>query len=91
MYCLNAAVVVKYATLTGLRPTEACESVRLLNPNQNSDQGYYNPETQTLEHFRFPRYFCVGQKRRIFPTSRRNNFLGLRFWAVKPSPPLIQP
>jgi hypothetical protein len=71
------AAVIRFAVLTGLRPSEACESVRLLNSGQVTDHkntrrnisthveikipedtsNYYNPEQQTLEHFRFPDIF----------------------------------
>jgi intergrase/recombinase len=48
------ADIIRHAVLTGLRPSETCESVKLLNSPTNK---YYNPEQQTLEHFRFPEIF----------------------------------
>jgi Archaeal phage integrase len=54
------AVVVRHALLTGLRPAEACESVRLLNGHQMTN--YYNPERQCLEHFRFPQFQRTTKK-----------------------------
>ncbi len=49
--------VIRFACLTGLRPYEACASVRLLNcpPVDKSvtDNRYHNQEQQTIEHFRF--------------------------------------
>jgi hypothetical protein len=48
--------VVKFACLTGLRPTEAVESVKLIN-DKDKFKEYYKPERQALEHFRFPDVF----------------------------------
>ena len=56
------ATVIRYAVLTGLRPSEVCESVRLLtNPTTRLD--YYNEERQILEHFRFPEVFLRRTKK----------------------------
>jgi hypothetical protein len=54
--------VVRHAVLTGLRPTEAIESVKLLNSADYSAQ-YYNQERQALEHFRFPELFIRATKK----------------------------
>ena len=56
------ADVIRFAVLTGLRPTEACESVRLLNSVDYSRR-YYNPDRQCLEHFRFPQIFLRQTKK----------------------------
>jgi len=53
--------VVKFACLTGLRPIEACESVRLLNGAVDAPK-YYNPSQRCLEHFRFPDIFIRRTK-----------------------------
>jgi hypothetical protein len=51
------AAVVRHAVLTGLRPAEAVESVRLLLMLPKIfREHYYNPELQCLEHFRFPQF-----------------------------------
>jgi intergrase/recombinase len=59
--------VVKYAVLTGLRPSEAVESVKLLNrkPVIESFTGpqYYDPEQQTLRHYLFPSIFLRPTKK----------------------------
>jgi intergrase/recombinase len=62
--------VVKYALLTGLRPSEAIESVKLLNRLQVSDcslnntgNNYYDPEQQTLRHYLFPDTFLRATKK----------------------------
>ena len=47
---------------TGLRPSEAVESVRLIN-QLLPEQKYYNPERQCLEHFRFPEIFLRCTKK----------------------------
>ena len=61
-----------YGRFIGLRPSEVCESVRLLNSFQpmcsskDQDTGrttYYNWERQTLEHFRFPEIFLRKTKK----------------------------
>jgi hypothetical protein len=62
------ALVIKHAVLTGLRSAEAVESVRLLNDissirSGRQQQMYYNPERQTLEHFRFPDMFLRQTKK----------------------------
>ena len=66
MRLLPATMVatIRLAVLTGLRPTEACESVRLLNTLSSSDlRVYYNPEQQCLDHFRFPDIFLRQTKK----------------------------
>jgi intergrase/recombinase len=61
--------IVKFGVLVGLRPSEVVESVRLLNNNNNISLpenfrvNYYNPERQTLEHFRFPEIFLRQTKK----------------------------
>jgi len=58
----NMAKIVKFCCLTGLRPTEAVESVRLLTfPNQFGK--YYNSDRQALEHFRYPEIFLRQTKK----------------------------
>jgi intergrase/recombinase len=57
------AQIIKFAVLTGLRPSETVESVGLLNSPQNSAANYYNPERQVLEHFRFPGIFLRQTKK----------------------------
>jgi len=46
----------------GLRPSESCESVRLLKGLENY-KTYYNQEQQCLEHFRFPQQFLRPTKK----------------------------
>jgi len=55
--------IVKFATLTGLRPSEAVVSVRLVRTNQQQQQQYYNPQRQALEHFRFHEIFFRQTKK----------------------------
>jgi Archaeal phage integrase len=64
---VDMGTVIKFNCLTGLRPSEAVESVRLLNtgtlPFSNSRNGpYYNAERQCLEHFRHPETFLRRTK-----------------------------
>jgi hypothetical protein len=47
--------------LTGLRPSECLEAIRLIN-NVDSGQRYYNESRQCLEHFRYPQIFLRSTK-----------------------------
>ncbi len=58
----HMAAVVKFNCLTGLRASEAIESVRLLNVSQGTTP-YYNEERQALEHFRHPEIFLRTTKK----------------------------
>jgi hypothetical protein len=56
--------VLRHACLTGLRPTEAVESARLIINSGGGDMPrYYNPEHQSLEHFLFPDVFLRTTKK----------------------------
>ena len=63
------AAVVKMDVLTGLRPTEAVEAVKLLNLGPEIDDlgpeigQYYNSERQVLEHFKYPKVFQRATKK----------------------------
>ena len=59
------SAIIRFACMTGLRPTEACESVRLLGRNVTNDiiTQYYNPEQQCLEHWRYPDIFLRQTKK----------------------------
>ena len=51
------ALVIRHALLTGLRPSEACESVRLLLlclSQHSGESYYYNPGRQMLQHYLYP-------------------------------------
>jgi intergrase/recombinase len=54
--------IIKFCCLTGLRPAEAVESVRLINDKEALAK-YYNPEREALEHFRFPSVFLRQTKK----------------------------
>jgi len=56
----HSANTFTFATLTGLRASEACESIRLIKQNT---QGYYNTELQILEHHRFKNEFIRRSKK----------------------------
>jgi hypothetical protein len=62
---VQIAQIIKFACLTGLRPSEVVESVRLLNKDVEVITGnkYYNPQRQALEHFRFPDIFIRATKK----------------------------
>lgn len=46
--------ILIFTTLTGLRPSEALESIRLIEAD---NQEYINKKIMLLKHFRFPQYF----------------------------------
>jgi hypothetical protein len=63
--------IIKFNCMTGLRPNETIQAVRLLNSTSSSSLSstpqkrgsiYYNQERQTLEHFRFPEIFLRRTK-----------------------------
>ncbi len=51
--------ILQFAVLVGLRPSEVCESVRLIC---KSTDKYYNPERQALEHFKFSQFIRTTKK-----------------------------
>jgi integrase len=55
------AAIIRFACITGLRPNEACESVRLLISG-NYHASYYNSQQQCLEHWRYPEIFLRPTK-----------------------------
>ena len=70
--------IIKFACLIGLRPSEVCESVRLLNTLGSIDQRvYYNPERQCLEHFRFPQIFLRQTKKAYISFVTREMLSGI--------------
>jgi hypothetical protein len=75
--------IVKFACLTGLRPTEACESVRLLNIGQCTVQ-YYNQEQQCLEHFRFADIFLRQTKNAYLSFLSTSNYQWVKNLCTKP-------
>jgi intergrase/recombinase len=66
--------VIRFAVLTGLRPSEACESVRLLTAKDTMQSSYYNPEQQCLEHFRFPDIFLRQTKKAYLSYLSTDNY-----------------
>jgi integrase len=70
------AAIIKFNCLTGLRPAEAVESVRLLRIDK-SDLPYYNSKTQALEHFRFPDIFLRNTKKAYLSYVTREQLSGV--------------
>ncbi len=54
--------IIKFASLVGLRPSDAVESVKLLNAEYNF-LTCYNREHQALDHIRFPSVFLRKTKK----------------------------
>ncbi len=67
------SAVNKFALLTRLRPSEACESIRLLNNGESSPK-YYSPDQQTLEHFKFPEIFLRATKKAYLSYLSTHNY-----------------
>jgi len=59
------AAIIRFACITGLRPVESCEAVRLLLAYKGdySIAQYYNPDQQVLQHYRFPDIFLRQTKK----------------------------
>jgi hypothetical protein len=58
----NMALVIRHALLTGLRCSEAVESIRLIRDKEAFTQ-YYNADTATLCHYKFKEQFLRSTKR----------------------------
>jgi len=56
----NYGNILLYCTLTGLRPDEACNSIKLIHNNLDN---YMNKKSMTLEHFRYPDIFIRRTKK----------------------------
>jgi hypothetical protein len=54
--------IIIFNTLTGLRPSEACMSIALIQ-RRESFENYYNKERSMLEHFRYPELFIRRTKK----------------------------
>jgi len=61
--------ILLYCTLTGLRPDEACKSIELIH---NDLHNYFNKETMTIEHFRYPEIFIRRTKKAFFSVMTKN-------------------
>ena len=59
---IQIANIIRFACLTGLRPAEVRESVKLINCQETLGT-YYNQDRQTLEHFRFHDIFLRHTKK----------------------------
>jgi intergrase/recombinase len=60
-YPIACGNVLLYCTLLGVRPTEALESVKLVQ-NAETFKIYYNEEKQCLQHFKFPSIYVRRTK-----------------------------
>ena len=55
------ANILLYDVLIGLRPTEACQSISLIQ-SDNFDR-YLNTDTMILEHYKYPNIFIRNSKK----------------------------
>jgi intergrase/recombinase len=53
--------ILVFNALTGLRPKETCESIKILN--EKGQEGYLNKNTMVLEHFKYPEIFIRRTKK----------------------------
>ena len=53
------ANILIYCTVTGLRPTEACQSIELIHTDLDN---YLNKDSMMLEHFKYPQQFIRKTK-----------------------------
>ena len=67
------ANILIYCTLTGLRADEACKSASLIKSDFSN---YFNKETMTLEHFKYPNTF-IRRTKQAFITIVNNNIINL--------------
>jgi intergrase/recombinase len=71
----DMAEVVRFATLTGLRPAESIESVRLIKSMENFHKlQYYDEEQQTLRHYLFPSVFLRQTKKAYISYLSRDHY-----------------
>jgi hypothetical protein len=52
--------ILIYCTLTGLRPSEACQSIALIHSDLDN---YLNKELMVLEHYKYPQLFIRKTKK----------------------------
>jgi intergrase/recombinase len=77
------AFPVIFQVLTGLRPSEAIEALNIIA--EKGLEGYYNPELQVLEHFRFPKVFLRGTKNAFISVITPSLLEALKKWDRKAS------
>lgn len=68
------ALVIRHALLTGLRPSEACESVRLIRRSVHLNIPYYNQEQQILQHYLYPDIFLRTTRRAYLSYLSTDNY-----------------
>jgi hypothetical protein len=70
-------LVVKHALLTGLRPSEAIESVKLIQ-NSETFPHYYDASSMTLCHYKFPKQFIKPTKKEFLSYITLDNLQPIR-------------
>jgi hypothetical protein len=55
--------IIRFACMVGLRPCEVVESVRLINEGPETFAKYYDTNSQTLQHYKFPQQFLRTTKK----------------------------
>ncbi|MEM3618597.1 MAG: hypothetical protein QXK47_05950 [Candidatus Bathyarchaeia archaeon] len=80
----NVYFMVAYTALTGMRPVEALNSLRLIS--ERGLDGYLNREKLVLEHFRFPETFFRGNKKAFISVVTESLVTRLESWFGKNVP-----
>jgi hypothetical protein len=77
-----------FCTLTGLRASEAVESVRLINQVQLGSQvrEYYNPDQHILQHYKFPQLF-IRRTKAVYISVVNDKIIGIA-QSIKSTPTL---
>ncbi len=65
--------ILRYATLTGLRPTEACQSIALVKTDLDN---YLKRDSMTIEHFRYPETF-IRKTKKAFVSAVNDSIIDL--------------
>jgi hypothetical protein len=81
----DMSAVIRHAVLTGLRPAEAVESVRLIN-DREAFAKYYDPEQMVLQHYKFPDIFLRATKKAFLSYITPDNFQPIVLLASKTPP-----
>lgn len=68
------ANLLLFCTLTGMRGSECIESVRLIN--LSTDNKYYNPERQILQHYLYPNIF-IRRTKAIYISIVNDEIIGI--------------
>ena len=78
----NMAAIVRFACITGLRPSEAVESAKLVQDN-DTFADYYDPSSMTLCHYKFKNQFLRATKKAYISYITLDNLQPIRLLEAK--------